>query len=138
MPSSIPEKRVGADAGAAARLDERSVTFKVKDYRIEGPGRYTTMTLEIGEFIRRFLIHVLPKGLMRIRHYGWMANRCRRQRAAQCRALLAVEPPPPVTNSDASARRCPSCGGAIEVVERIVPRYLSRRRPCRRREPDSS
>jgi hypothetical protein len=43
-------------------LNERSVTFKVKDYRIEGPGRCTTMTLDIGEFIRRFLSHVLPKG----------------------------------------------------------------------------
>jgi hypothetical protein len=49
-------------------LDERRVTFKVKDYRIEGPGRYTTMTLDVGEFIRRFLIHVLPKGFHRIRH----------------------------------------------------------------------
>jgi hypothetical protein len=49
-------------------LDERSVMFKVKDYRIEGPGRYTTMALEIGEFIRRFLTHVLPKGFHRIRH----------------------------------------------------------------------
>src|SRR5207237_408323 len=46
-------------------VDERSVTFKVKDYRIDGPGRYTTMTLDVGEFIRRFLIHVLPKGFHR-------------------------------------------------------------------------
>ena len=49
-------------------LNERHVTFKVKDYRIEGSGRYTTMTLDVGEFIRRFLIHVLPKGFHRIRH----------------------------------------------------------------------
>jgi hypothetical protein len=49
-------------------LNEQSVTFKVKDYRIEGPGRYTTMTLDVGEFIRRFLGHVLPKGFHRIRH----------------------------------------------------------------------
>src|SRR6202047_3675796 len=55
-------------------LDERSVTFKVKDYRIDGPGRYTTMTLDVGEFIRRFLIHVLPKGFHRIRHYGLLAG----------------------------------------------------------------
>ena len=55
-------------------LDEQSVTFKVKDYRIEGPGRYTTMTLDIGEFIRRFLTHVLPKGFHRIRHYGLFAG----------------------------------------------------------------
>src|SRR3981189_3234832 len=56
-------------------VDQRSVTFKVKDYRIEGPGRYTTMTLDVGEFIRRFLIHVLPKGFHRIRHYGPVRQR---------------------------------------------------------------
>ncbi len=55
-------------------IDQRSVTFKVKNYRIEGPGRYTTMTLDVGEFIRRFLIHVLPKGFHRIRHYGLFAS----------------------------------------------------------------
>src|SRR3982075_1628453 len=55
-------------------VDRRSVTFKVKDYRIEGPGRYTTMTLDVGEFIRRFLIHVLPKGFHRIRHYGFFSH----------------------------------------------------------------
>ena len=117
-------------------MEDGKVTFRWKDYAHGGKKR--KMTLAAEEFIRRFLMHVLPKGLMRIRHYGWMANRCRRQRAAQCRVLLAAEPPPPVTSSDAPARRCPSCGGAIEVVERIVPRHLSRRRPCRRREPDSS
>ena len=55
-------------------VDEHSVTFKVKNYRIEGPGRYTTMTLDVREFIRRFLIHVLPKGFHRIRHYGLLAT----------------------------------------------------------------
>src|SRR5215470_15232314 len=54
--------------------DAKAVTFKVKDYRIEGPGRSTTMTLDVGEFIRRFLIHVLPKGFHRIRHYGLFAT----------------------------------------------------------------
>ena len=50
------------------------ITFKVKDYRIEGPGRYKTMTLDVAEFIRRFLIHVLPHGFHRIRHYGLFAS----------------------------------------------------------------
>jgi len=50
--------------------DANNVTFKVKDYRVEGPGRYATMTLDVAEFIRRFLLHVLPKGFHRIRHYG--------------------------------------------------------------------
>ena len=50
------------------------MTFKVKDYRVEGPERYATMMLATAEFIRRFLTHVLPKGLHRIRHYGLLAN----------------------------------------------------------------
>jgi hypothetical protein len=55
-------------------FDGRRVTFKVKDYRIEGSGRYTTMTFDVDEFIRRFLIHVLPKGFHRIRRYGLFAG----------------------------------------------------------------
>ena len=71
--------------------DETGVTFKWKDYRIEGPGRYKTMTLPTHEFIRRFLIHVLPKGLHRIRHYGLFANgKNRAANIARARQLLAV------------------------------------------------
>ena len=73
-------------------MEDGKVTFRWKDYAHGGKKR--KMTLAAEEFIRRFLLHVLPKGLVRIRHYGWMANRCRRQRAALCRALLAAEPPP--------------------------------------------
>jgi hypothetical protein len=68
------------------RLEDGKVTFRWKDYAHGGKKR--KMTLDASEFIRRFLLHVLPKGLVRIRYYGWMANRCRRQRAAQCRELL--------------------------------------------------
>ena len=71
--------------------DETGVTFKWKDYRIEGPGRYKTMTLSTHEFIRRFLIHVLPKGVHRIRHYGLFANgKNRAANIARARQLLAV------------------------------------------------
>ena len=70
-----------------------SVTFKVKDYRIEGPGRYTTMTLDVGEFIRRFLIHVLPKGFHRIRHYGLFASANRAETIARARELLGLATP---------------------------------------------
>ena len=70
--------------------DETGVTFSWKDYRIEGPGRYKTMTLPTHEFIRRFLMHVLPKGLHRIRHYGLFANGNRAANIAQARELLAV------------------------------------------------
>jgi ferredoxin len=99
--------------------DKRSVTFKYKDYRIEGPGRYKTMTLETGEFIRRFLMHVLPKGFHRIRHYGLLASGARADNLARMRALLAVEAPvskrSDASKADASApnvlaQPCPCCG----------------------------
>ena len=73
-------------------VDENGVTFRYKDYRIEGPARYTTMTLDTHEFIRRFLMHVLPKGLHRIRHYGLLANGHRANNIAKVRALLSVAP----------------------------------------------
>jgi hypothetical protein len=66
--------RVAISNGRLIAADATSVTFKVKDYRVEGPGRYATMTLATHEFIRRFLIHVLPKGFHRIRHYGPLAG----------------------------------------------------------------
>src|SRR6202049_2805843 len=74
-------------------LNERRVTFKVKDYRIEGPGRHTTMTLDVGEFTRRFLIHVLPKGFHRIRHYGLFATSNRAETIARGRELLGLATP---------------------------------------------
>src|SRR5262249_18371289 len=70
--------------------DKRGVTFRWKDYRIEGPGRYKTMTLPMHEFIRRFLMHVLPRGVHRIRHYGLFANGNRAANIAQARELLTV------------------------------------------------
>ena len=98
-------------------LENGQVTFRWKDYAHGGKKR--KMILAAEEFIRRFLLHVLPKGFTRIRHYGWMANRCRRQRAAECRALLAAESLL-ATAAEPPARRCPFCGGAVEVIEMIV------------------
>jgi hypothetical protein len=116
-------------------MEDGKVTFRWKDYA--RGGKKCKMTLAAEEFIRRFLLHVLPKGLVSIRYYGWMANRLRRECAAQCRALLAAaaatDPPEP-----APGRRCPRCGGAVETVEVIAPREFTRRPPCRRREPDTS
>jgi hypothetical protein len=119
-------------------LEDGKVTFRYKDYAHGGKKR--KMTLAAEEFIRRFLLHVLPKGLVRIRSYGWLANRCRRGRVAQCRALLAAEPEPASAQpaEASSGRRCPLCGGPVEIVEVIVPRELAGRRICRQREPDSS
>lgn len=120
-------------------MQDGKVTFRWKDYAHGGKKR--KMTLAAEEFIRRFLLHVLPKGLVRIRHYGWMANRCRRERAALCRVLLAAEPAEPVAVTAADlprGRKCPVCGGVIEVVEMILPRELARRGRSRTRVPDTS
>ena len=105
--------------------DAKTVSFKFKDYRIEGPDRYTSMTLDTGEFIRRFLMHVLPKGFHRIRHYGLLANGQRTANIAKARQLLGV-PPPPVTPPEPPAdptelpllpRPCPCCGGRMIIIE---------------------
>ena len=80
-------RRIAISNRRLLAADQNDVTFKYKDYRIEGPGRYKTMTLATDEFIRRFLIHVLPKGFHRIRHYGLLARRRpRRQHRTRSRA----------------------------------------------------
>ena len=120
-------------------MEDGKVTFRWKDYAHGGKQR--KMTLAAEEFIRRFLLHVLPKGFVRIRHYGWMANRCRGERAALCRALLGAQTAQPATETritSAPTRHCPFCGGVVEVVEMIIPRELSRYRQSRRRELNSS
>ncbi len=117
-------------------IDQRSVTFKVKNYRIEGPGRYTTMTLDIGEFIRRFLIHVLPKGFHRIRHYGLFASANRAETIARARELLGLAKPTteeaveidPAT-AQPLAQPCPCCGGRMFVVETFEAGCQPRHRP---------
>jgi hypothetical protein len=104
--------------------DANTVTFKVKDYRIEGPGRYTTMTLSPGEFIRRFLIHVLPKGFHRIRHYGLLAGTAKAEMVAKARELLAVPATEPEADEDVATehvQQCPCCGGRIIVIETFEP-----------------
>ena len=109
-------------------IDERGVTFKVKDYRIEGPGRYTTMTLATHEFIRRLLMHVLPKGLHRIRHYGLLAGGNRAANLARMRELLGMAAPAteagpgdePAT-PEARAKLCPCCGGRMRIIEVFQP-----------------
>ena len=71
-------------------LDERGVSFRWKDYRAKGKTRYKTMTLSANEFMRRFLLHVLPSGFHRIRHYGLIANAGRRNNLTRARELLQV------------------------------------------------
>ena len=74
-------------------LDERGVTFRYKDYRRNGQARYRTMTLAADEFIRRFLLHVLPKGFHRIRHYGLLASPGCKANIARARELIAAPMP---------------------------------------------
>ena len=99
------------------------VTFKVKNYRAEGEARCATMTLQAGEFIRRLLIHVLPKGFHRIRHYGFLASGAKAGNLAKARELLAT-PEPPATDAAAEVapiRTCPGCGGPMHKVETFEP-----------------
>ena len=102
-------------------LDDSGVTFRFKDYRRDGAERYGTMTLATDEFIRRFLLHVLPRGFHRIRHYGLLASGGRRDNLARARELLAVPPPPTVSDETAepSDHRppCPCCGGRMIIIE---------------------
>jgi len=117
--------------------DARAVTFKVKDYRIEGPGRYKTMTLDPHEFIRRFLIHVLPTGFHRIRHYGLLASGVKADNLALARKLLDVAPPAPEPEPAASdpatpATPCPCCGSAMRIIEVFKAGELPRHRPTAR------
>ncbi len=85
--------RVAISNSRLIALDHAGVTFRWKDYRIEGRDRYKLMTLATGEFIRRFLIHVLPKGFHRIRHYGLLAKASCADNIARARELLAVAKP---------------------------------------------
>jgi hypothetical protein len=122
--------RVAISNNRLIRADAQSVTFKVKDYRINGPDRYKTMTLATHEFIRRFLIHVLPKRFHRIRHYGFLANGNRAANRARARALLAlpgrdhaVTPASPDTPDEPSPNPhpCPHCGGPMVIIETFEP-----------------
>ena len=118
-------------------LDERGVTFKWKDYRETGTTRQKTMTLKTDEFMRRFLLHVLPSGFHRIRHYGLIANTGRRENLARVRELLngaPVEPKEINTQNEAVTPTfiCRDCGAAM-IVTGILARAPNIRAPpsCR-------
>ena len=119
--------RVAISNSRLIALDERGVTFRYKDYRRNGPVRYCTMTLGADEFIRRFLLHVLPKGFHRIRHYGLLASASCKANIARARQLMAVpmaevEPPAVHDTPDRDVTTdqrppCPCCGGRMIIVE---------------------
>ena len=101
-------------------FDASGVTFRYKDYRRNGHERQQVMTLAVHEFIRRFLLHVLPRGFHRIRHYGLLAASSRKASLVQARALLAVAPPPDDDQPEEPADvlpPCPCCGGHMVIIE---------------------
>lgn len=114
--------RIAISNSRLVAFDGANVTFRWKDYRTKGRERYKTMTLAAGEFIRRFLIHVLPDGFHRIRHYGLFANGGRVRNIERARELLAM-PIPELDQGDETLepsppeRSCPCCGGRMIVIE---------------------
>ena len=121
--------RVAISNSRLVAADSTGVTFRYKDYRIKGPGRYKTMTLATGEFIRRFLSHVLPRGFHRIRHYGFLASSTKATTIARARELIAAATPTAQqpapdraaatdsTTIDKAAHPCPCCGGRMRIIE---------------------
>jgi hypothetical protein len=133
--------RVAISNNRLREFSDGAVTFAWKDYRHES--RNKTMRLDAHEFIRRFLLHVLPSGFQRIRHYGLLANRYREVRLNQCRDLLAAPAPVVADALDAedyrdryqrltgvSLRDCPQCGrGQMVRIQTFLPGTLPRGPP---------
>jgi len=118
--------RVAISNHRLVSADAETVAFRWKDYRIKRGDRMKVMRLPAAEFIRRFLIHVLPSGFHRIRHTGFLANGIRRERIRKIRCLIIKEPEPDqTTGEDGCAdphereprQTCPNCGGAMRVID---------------------
>jgi hypothetical protein len=116
--------RVAISNHRLVAVTDDTVSFRWKDYRHGSQMR--TLTLDINDFLRRFLLHVLPKRFVRIRYFGLLAPRCRTADLATCRAVLAVAPPPPTAPSVTITRSwpCPRCGAPMRIVERLTARQL--------------
>jgi Putative transposase/Transposase zinc-binding domain len=127
--------RVAISNRRLVSLDDKGVTFKWKDYRRDGPERYGIMTLDTNEFIRRFLMHVLPQGFHRIRYYGLLTSPTRVKNIARIRELLAVPLIPidaikalnPKASTSAQPeepkapdRPCPCCGSRMRIIETFL------------------
>jgi hypothetical protein len=132
--------RVAISNSRLISANETGVTFRFKDYRIEGPDRYKTMTLAPTEFIRRFMLHVLPKGFHRIRHYGLLARGPAKSATIErARELIAAaaEPekprqdsnPAPASSADKPAHPCPCCGARMVIIETFEAGCMPRHRP---------
>jgi hypothetical protein len=133
--------RVAISNSRLLAMDDRGITFRWKDYRVKGgtPGktRHKTMTLGADEFMRRFLLHVLPGGFHRIRHYGLLANSCHKASIALVRALLGQPTATPLSTGDAGDNIvadkptfvCAHCGHAMAIVQILARQTLIRAPP---------
>jgi len=129
--------RVAISNSRLVSADANSVAFRWKDYRIKRGDRMRTMRLPTGEFIRRFVIHVLPSGFHRIRHTGFLANGIRRVRIEKIRSLLEAEADAnPKADEDQGvdtderdqSQPCPKCGGAMMIIETFLRGQLPQSR----------
>ena len=125
--------RVAISNHRLAALDEAGVTFRHKDHRRDAADRRRTMTLDPDGFIRRFLLHVPPKGFHRIRHYGLLASAGRKANLARARELLGVPAPPEAEETAPTPEPdwrppCPCCGGRMIVIQ-IFDRAAQARAP---------
>jgi hypothetical protein len=112
--------RVAISNSRLLQFDGSEVTFRYKNYRSSDADRQQVMTMSANEFIRRFLIHVLPRGFHRIRHYGLLAGSARKDCIAQARDMLGVAPAPdePAAAETSDQRPpCPCCGGTMVIIE---------------------
>jgi hypothetical protein len=130
--------RVAIATSRLVALDDAGVTFRWKDYRAKGRERFKLMTLAVDEFIGRFLLHVLPDGFHRIRHYGLFANGGRAENIARARQLLKVPAPEANTDEPGSGDDgapqiapcpCPCCGGRMIIIETFERGTTPRHRP---------
>jgi hypothetical protein len=123
--------RVAISNSRLISFDQSGVTFRYKDYRRDGADRQQIMTLTTDEFIRRFLLHVLPRGFHRIRHYGLLAGGSRTSSIARARELLNVAAPPCHDAADEQTDfrpSCPCCGGRMIIIE-VFERWRQPRGP---------
>jgi hypothetical protein len=119
--------RVAISNRRLVSFDQHGVSFRCKHYRASGRYRYRTMTITADEFIRRFLLHVLPRGLHRIRHYGLFGNGVRADNLQRARALLAVAKTPEEETDEVrtpTTPPCPKCGALMIVIETFQPGCL--------------
>jgi Putative transposase/Transposase zinc-binding domain len=128
--------RVAISNSRLIQFDVAGVTFRYKNYRRDAADRQQVMTLATDEFIRRFLIHVLPHGFHRIRHYGLLAGSSRKHSLVRARQLLEVAPQPeepaPIQEPADQRPPCPCCGGTMVIIETFAPWCQPRAPPAPR------